>query len=183
MENGIPFKTKEAYLAQAKPEPQPAPAKEKEKEKEPSEPSPPKKAPEPPAEAGLMFSAADFKELISTVIAEARKPVRDERALARLKRMRDHNRSMQKDNRAMLFARFQNCNHMQLPGSVMTGCSCIAWATQSDQKKRGVCQHCGTIFSSERKECLNDEIYDSYKMLVRLPTHPAGNFNVIFQGQ
>jgi hypothetical protein len=86
-----------------------------------------------------------------------------------------------RDQQKMLAARFESCNHMQLPGSVMTGCSCIAWATQSDGKKRGTCQHCGTVFSSVREECASQEIWEAYKMLVRLPTHPTGNINTVFQ--
>jgi hypothetical protein len=171
MSSGIPFKKKEDYEVQAAAPPKPEP---------PPDPHP-DPVPEPEPGDSMKLNANDFKELISTVIAEARKPVKDERLMARIKRMREHNRAMQGDQREMLYSRFKNCNHMQLPGSVMTGCSCIAWATQSDGKRRGTCQHCGTIFSSERAECLNDEIWEAYKTLVRLPTHPAGNFNHVFQ--
>lgn len=181
MSQGMPFKKKEEYTLEAaapptKPHEPPRPDR-------PPTPEPEPKPDEPfdPNEAGLRLTASDLREVLSVVIAEARKPVKDERMIARLKRMREHNRSMQKDQREMLHIRFKSCDHMQLPGSVMTGCSCIAWATQSDGKRRGTCQHCGTIFSSERSECLNDEIWEAYKMLVRLPTHPAGNFNHIFQ--
>lgn len=121
-----------------------------------------------------------FEKILTTLIAEARKPVKDERTEARIKRMRDHNRQMLKDQREMMVERFHNCNHMQLPGSVMTGCSCIAWAEQSDHRKRGTCQHCGTVFSAIREECVSAEIWEAYKYLVRLPTHPAGNINNIF---
>lgn len=186
--SAVMFKKKEDYLAEAstpgRPPHQPEPSPQPKPQPEP-DPNEPEEATAPPP---IAFSAAAFEKMMSkfeqamgTAIAEARKPIRDERVIARLQRMKEHNHAMQKDQRETLIARFHNCNHMQLPGSVMTGCSCIAWATQSDQKKRGVCQHCGTIFSSERSECLNDEIYESYKMMVRMPTHPAGNFNTIFQ--
>jgi hypothetical protein len=95
--------------------------------------------------------------------------------------MREHNRMLQRDQRDMLLARFRSCNHMQYPGSVMTGCSCIGWATQSDGKKRGTCQHCGTVFSPVREECIADEVWQAYSMLVRVPTHPGGNINSIWQ--
>lgn len=196
---GTPFRKKEEYMEASgpgRPEPaQPQPPHKPGEPEHPRKPTEPRKPddpgvpgdepqPEPyekTAPPQVAFTADQFQSIISTVIQEARKPVRDERTVARLKRMKEHNRAMQKDSRQMLIARFHNCNHMQMPGSVMTGCACIAWATQSDGIKRGTCQHCGTIFSSKREECLSDEIHEAYKMLVRLPTHPAGNINSIFQ--
>lgn len=127
------------------------------------------------------MTGEQFRDLLSSVILEARRPVLDEKKVNQQKRMREHNRMIMRDQRKMLAARFNGCNHMQLPGSVMSGCSCIAWATQSDGKRRGTCQHCGTIFSSERSECASQEIWEAYRMLVRLPTHPAGNINQVFQ--
>lgn len=153
------------------------PEPEKQPEKPPEEPE---EKPEP-KEASVSLTAVQFQQIMEAVIKEARKPVVDEMTVARRKRTREHNRMLAKDQRDMLINRFRNCNHMQMPGSVMTGCACIAWATQSDQKKRGTCQHCGTIFSPMREECLSDEIWHAYAQLVRLPTHPAGNINSIFQ--
>lgn len=129
----------------------------------------------------VSMTAEQFREIMQAIIFEARKPIIDEMKVAQTKRMREHNRQMQQDNREMLLARFRSCNHMQLPGSVMTGCSCIAWATQSDGKRRGTCQHCGTMFSPNKEECLSEEIWRAYPMLVRVPTHPGGNINSIFQ--
>ena len=157
---------------------------EPKKPEDPKKPAEPVKEPQTEDEPEVSTQSVPIDRLqamLTAVIAEARKPVPNEREVARVKRMRDHNRMMQKDQRQQLIGRFYSCNHMQSPGSVMTGCAAIAWATQSDGRKRGVCQHCGTVFSSERSECLAKEVWDAYKMLVRLPTHPAGNINNVFQ--
>lgn len=129
----------------------------------------------------VQMTSAQFETLIKAVIGEARKPVTDEQMLARKKKWRDRNVALMRSQRLVKLNSFRNCNHMQFPGSVLTGCSVVAWATQSDHKRRGVCQHCGTIFSSVREECLSEEIFDAYKMLIRMPTHPGGNINTIFQ--
>ena len=156
--------------------PEPEPEEKPDKEDEPEE-----KPDDKEERARVSMTAGEFQQVIQAVIKEARKPVLDERTVARQKRTREHNQMLQRDQRDMLVNRFRNCNHMQMPGSVMTGCAAIAWATQSDGRKSGTCQHCGTIFSPEREECLSDEIWRAYSMLVRLPTHPAGNINSIFQ--
>lgn len=156
-----------------KPEPEPEEKPDKDEEEPEEQPG---KEPE-----RVSMTAVQFQQIMQAVVAEARKPVVDEITLARRKRTREHNQLLALDQRENLINRFRNCNHMQMPGSVMTGCSCIAWATQSDGRKRGTCQHCGTIFSPLREECLADEIWQAYSMLVRLPTHPAGNINSIFQ--
>lgn len=158
-----------------KKEKEPEPEEKPDKEKEPEEPKE-----EPEHATSVTMTAAQFREIMETVVKEARKPVVDEMVVARRKRTREHNQQLAKDQRTMLIQRFRNCNHMHMPGSVMTGCAAIAWATQSDGKRRGTCQHCGTIFSPVKEECLADEIWQSYSQLVRLPTHPAGNVNNIF---
>lgn len=145
------------------------------------EPADPDKEKEPEHATIVSMTAIQFQEMIQTVISESRKPVTDEKKLAQQLRMREHNKMLARDQRQMLITRFHSCNHMQLPGSVMTGCSAIAWATQSDGKRRGTCMHCGTIFSSERSECISDEVWQAYRMLIRLPTHPAGNIETVFQ--
>lgn len=150
---------------------EPEPEEKPDKDEEEPEEKPVEK------ELNISITTNQFQQLVR----ELRKPVVDEITLARRKRTREHNQLLERDQREMLINRFHNCNHMQMPGSVMTGCSCIAWATQSDGRKRGCCQHCGTIFSPLREECLSDEIWHAYSMLVRLPTHPAGNINSIFQ--
>lgn len=148
------------------------------------QPQPPHKPPEPepeePSEKRIALTKREFQELIATAIAEGRKPVRDERAEERQKRWREHNRMMRKDRLQVAVAHFNSCNHMHLPGSVLSGCSVIAWATQSDGVKRGHCPHCGTDFSPIRKECISDEIWKAYANLVRIPTHPGGHINSIF---
>ncbi|PWT73643.1 MAG: hypothetical protein C5B60_07930 [Chloroflexi bacterium] len=158
--------------------PPPPPPEPVEPEEEPVEPD---KEKEPEHATVVSMTSVQFQQMIQAVIAESRKPVVDEKKLAQQVRMREHNRMLASDQRKMLITRFYSCNHMQLPGSVMTGCSAIAWANQSDGKRRGTCMHCGTIFSSERSECISDEIWQAYKMLVRLPTHPAGNIETVFQ--
>jgi hypothetical protein len=129
----------------------------------------------------VSMSAQQFKDVIAAVIYEARKPVRDERAVEQQAQMRERNRMLAKDSRDLQIARYRSCNHMQLPGTSVSGCSCIAWATQDDKVRRGTCQHCGTCFSPKREECLSDEIWQAYGLLIRIPTHPAGNINTVFQ--
>ena len=75
-----------------------------------------------------------------------------------------------------LISRAENCpgNHRR---SNMT--SAIAWAKQSDNATRGVCQHCFTIFSPYRNECCSDAVYEQYKELVRVPTNTTDSVNYI----
>lgn len=177
----------EFLAAQPDPESKPRPGeKEKPEPREPKEPKEPNhKTPEPSREKEpdeetknvVAMTESQFFQLVT----ELRKPVINPQLESRRKRTREHNRALMRDQVKMVRNRFLGCNHMQLPGSVMTGCSVIAWATQSDGRKRGICQHCGTIFSSVRSECASQEIFDAYPMLVRLPTHPAGNINSVFQ--
>jgi hypothetical protein len=133
--------------------------------------------PQPQAAKNVSMTEAQFLMLVQ----ELRKPTVNPQLEARRKRTREHNRALMKDSSKMLQSRFLGCNHMQFPGSVMTGCSVIAWGTQSDHKMRGICQHCGTIFSPVRSECASQEIFEAYPMLVRMPTHPGGNINTVFQ--
>lgn len=156
---------------------EPEPKEKPDREKEEPEEKPDKEE----KELSVSMTASQFQQIMEAVIKEARKPVVDEMTRSRQKRTREHNQMLGRDQREMLVNRFRNCNHMQLPGSVLSGCSAIAWATQSDGRKRGTCQHCGTIFSPLKEECLHPEIWQAYSMLVRLPTHPAGNMNTIFQ--
>lgn len=162
---------------------------------QPKTPPPGKEKPEPDKEdekedkekekektfTTVSMSAKQFQDVIAAVIYESRKPVRDERLVEQQARMREHNRMLAKDTRDMAIARFHSCNHMQLPGTAVSGCSCIAWATQDDKVRRGTCQHCGTCFSPIREECISDEIWRAYPLLIRIPTHPAGNINTVFQ--
>jgi len=156
------------------------PPKQPDPEPEPEEPDKEKEPEETPADR-ISMTSRELQQFMQLVIKEARRPVIDEKVVARQKHTREHNQMLRRDQRNMLIQRFRNCNHMQNPGSVMSGCAAIAWATQSDGKKRGTCQHCGTVFSPIKEECLADEIWKAYPMLVRLPTHPAGNVNTIFQ--
>jgi len=156
----------------------------KEKPEEPEEPAEDDdkvEETEPEKATVVSMSASQFQEIIQAVISESRKPVTDEKKLAQQLRMREHNKQLGRDRQQMLIHRFRSCNHQQLPGSVMTGCSAIAWATQSDGKRRGTCMHCGTVFSPELSECISDEVWQAYRMLVRMPTHPAGNIETVFQ--
>lgn len=138
--------------------------------------------PEPqPAPGNVNLSLEQFQMLMSTIAAEFRKPVVDEMKAKQQKRMKDQNRSAIKDKNEFLMAKFRNCSHMQRPGSILTGCSAVAWATQSDGRVRGTCQHCGTLFSPVKDECLHAEIAEAYKQLIRIPTHPAGNVNFDWQ--
>ena len=150
----------------------------------PSEPEPEEDQPQDPSDNAaktVSLTAKELEEALARIVTEARKPVLDERKLRQQIRMREHNRLMMADNLKMQQQKFFACNHMQLPGSVMTGCAVIAWATQSDNVRRGTCQHCGTVFSPIRAECASEEIWRAYNMLVRLPTHPSGNINNVFQ--
>lgn len=129
----------------------------------------------------ISMSHEQYQTLISTLIAEARKPVIDPIKEKQALRMKEHNKALAKDNYNVLINRFRGCNHMQSPGSILTGCCCVAWATQSDGHVRGVCQHCNTLFSPLRDECLSEEIHQMYNVLRRLPTHPGGQVSYTFQ--
>lgn len=150
------------------------PDEDEEKEKKPKK----EEEQEPPESAKTVsMSEAQFLMLVQ----ELRKQPVNPQLESRRRRTREHNQRLMRDAEKMLQARFFGCNHMQLPGSVMTGCSAIAWGTQSDGIKRGICQHCGTVFSPTRSECASQEIFEAYRMMVRMPTHPAGNINSVFQ--
>lgn len=136
----------------------------------------------PPKESGqVSMSPEQLQTLISTLVAEARKPLIDPIKEQQKARMKEHNRKGIEDNKNVRLNRFRNCSHMQRPGSILTGCSAVAWATQSDGIVRGVCQHCNTLFSPREDECLDKEIHAAYKHLLRIPTHPAGNVSYTFQ--
>ena len=159
----------------------------KREEPKPQPPHRPQPQPPPPTEPDEPIDepkedvAETIRAQFQMLAQELRKPIVNPQVEARKRRTREHNRTLMSDRKKMMLARFDNCNHMQLPGSVLTGCSVIAWATQSDHRKRGICQHCGTVFSSVREECASQEIYEAYRMLVRIPTHPGGSINSVFQ--
>lgn len=134
----------------------------------------PKEEPVQPDNQG-MIPAEQVMAMMKVLMEEARKPVRDPIKENQAKRMKEHNKQGLEDQRKLKIAKFQNCSHMQRPGSILTGCSAIAWATQSDGKIRGHCQHCGTIFSPVKNECISEEIWEAYKYMIRIPTHPAGD--------
>jgi len=133
-------------------------------------------APEP-----VMIPADQVQAMMRVLIEESRKPVRDPIKENQIKRMKEHNRQGLDDARNLKLAKFNNCSHMQRPGSILTGCSAVAWATQSDGIVRGPCQHCGTLFSPIKAECLSEEVWAAYKYLIRIPTHPAGDLSYTFQ--
>jgi hypothetical protein len=143
------------------------------------EPEPEPKPEEPAARQAKVLSITE--EQLERLLRAARGPVIDERKERRMRMWKEHNQQLQKDDLKVKVGRFRSCNHMQLPGSVVSGCSLIAWATQTDQKRRGVCQRCHTVFSPVREECISDEVWESYRRLIAIPTHPAGNQNYIYQ--
>lgn len=129
----------------------------------------------------ISMSPDQLQTLISTLINEARKPIVDPMKEQQKLRMKEHNKRGIEDNRKVRLNRFRSCSHMQRPGSILTGCSAVAWATQSDGVVRGVCQHCNTLFSPRQNECLDEEVWKQYEHLKRIPTHPAGNVSYTFQ--
>ena len=130
-----------------------------------------------PKEQGeqVMVPIENVQAMLQALLAESRKPVIDPIKEQQKARMKEHNRALQKDAHQIKINRFQNCTHMQRPGSILTGCSAIAWATQSDGVVRGFCQHCQTLFSPVAGECASKEIHESYNSWRRVPTHPSGN--------
>jgi hypothetical protein len=146
------------------------------------EPKPePKTEPEAPPSQTVSIPFEQFQVFMQALLAESRKPHVDPMKENQKKRMQAQNRSAIKDKNDFLLAKFRNCSHMQRPGSILTGCSAVAWATQSDGRVRGTCQHCGTLFSPIKEECLHPEMHEAYKQLIRIPTHPAGNVNFDWQ--
>ena len=132
-------------------------------------------------QTNVNMTTEQFQNLMEAMITASRKPLHDPIKEKQVKRMKEHNAQGIADQRQMKIAKFQNCSHMQRPGSILTGCSAVAWATQSDGKVRGFCQHCGTMFSPVKEECLSPEIHEAYRLLLRIPTHPAGDLNYTFQ--
>lgn len=141
----------------------------------------PGRPPKEPTPSGTMVPIEQVSAMMQMLIAESRKPVIDPIKENQKARMKEHNKRGLDDARQVKINKFNNCSHMQRPGSILTGCSAVAWATQSDGITRGHCQHCGTFFSPKKDECLSEEIWAAYKHMIRIPTHPAGNINYTFQ--
>ncbi len=109
-----------------------------------------------------------FVQKLNEAVEAARKPPYDpvkekqkERAIVAKKTAEDGYWAAAKD-------RAHNCTHMR---NDLT--SAIAWARQSDGVTRGPCMHCGTLFSPIRGECVSQEIFDSYKERIRIPSSRA----------
>jgi hypothetical protein len=147
----------------------------------------PRPAPEPQVEAPpsqtVSIPFEQFQVFMQTLLTESRKPPIDEMKERQKARMKAQNRSSIKDKEKFLLQKFYNCSHMQRPGSILTGCSAVAWATQSDALVRGSCQHCGSLFSPRLEECIpcHPDVHAAYKELIRIPTHPAGNVRFDWQ--
>ena len=137
---------------------------------------------------------------LARVIEEIRKPVHDEIKEKQAERAKATQQASQKAFWATLEHRALNCSHLRENGS-----SCIAWAEQSDTYgdypdlceknqlfprgitgaslqahiKRGACQHCQTLFSPRREECVCEEIWLKYHDLLRIPSGMGQGVNWI----
>jgi hypothetical protein len=108
---------------------------------------------------------ATFQASMKGIIEEIRKPPHDPIKEAQMKRAKDTKEQAEKFFWESLSNRAKNCTHGR---EDMT--SAIAWAQQSDGKIRGACQHCQTLFSPVREECVSQEVFDRYAQVRRIPT-------------
>lgn len=130
-----------------------------------------------PAKAtGVNLTLDQFQTLMQTLIAESRKPVIDPLQVSQKQRMKESNRIGIENKRKHQLAKFRMCNHMQR--GPYAGCCAVAWAMQSDGIVRGPCQNCGTFFSPKLEECIDPEVHEMYKHLIRIQTHPAGAVHI-----
>jgi hypothetical protein len=109
--------------------------------------------------------AEKMNEGIEKSIAAARQVPEDPIKKKQAERAAEAKRQAEEAYWKQLQDRFMQCSHLR---EDMT--SCIAWATQSDNKYRGYCCHCGCVFSPIRTECASQEIFEKYKEVVRIPT-------------
>jgi hypothetical protein len=113
----------------------------------------------------LTLFAAKMNEGIRESIKAAREVPIDPIKEAQKARAAQTKKDAEEAHWSQLQARFLQCSHLRGDGS-----SCICWATQSDQVRRGYCPHCYCVFSPLRQECSSQEVFDMYKTVVRLPT-------------
>lgn len=128
---------------------------------------------------------------LGRVIEEIRKPVHDPIKEAQQKRAKETQEAGQRAYWQSLQNRAVNCSHLREDSS-----SAIAWAEQSDtyadypdlckalnvvganqmaHLRRGHCQHCQTLFSPRREECVSDEVHKRYNEMIRIPTGRGSN--------
>ena len=113
-----------------------------------------------------------FSQLIQTlstsmkqIVEEIRKPPHDPIREAQMERARKTKEQAEKFYWEAMCSRAENCTHQR---EDMT--SAVAWAQQSDGKIRGTCQHCQTLFSPVREECVSQKVFEMYPDLRRIPT-------------
>ncbi len=111
-------------------------------------------------ESRVELSTSDIKELLKTVLEEARKPVVDEQAQKRKEMHRQRLRNQMVVNEHMRALREARCSHMRQDNT-----SRIAWMQNSDGVVRGTCQYCHAIFEPGHKD---------YDELIRRPTYGTG---------
>jgi len=107
------------------------------------------------------------EDSLKAILAEMRKPVVDPIKEAQQQRAAQSKQQAEDAYWSGMIFKAENCpsSHLREDGS-----SAIAWATQSDGKIRGVCQHCNTLFSPTRKECVSEAVWKAYGELRRIPS-------------
>ena len=136
--------------------------------------------------AHMQEMANNNVKALAQVVDNIRKPVIDPVKEAQHERARRTKEQSEKSFWEQARNRAQNCTHLREDMS-----SAIAWAEQSDvyadypdlceAKKitgaaqqtrlmRGTCQHCQTLFSPRREECVSDFVYENYSAMRRIPT-------------
>lgn len=165
-----------------------------------AEPEPRMAVPDVPAngtEQNITVPLNFFTQLVATLqqgfkqIAEdIRKPPIDPVKEAQAKRAKETKEFSEKQTWELLRSRALTCNHVR---SDMT--SAVAWAEQSDTYGnypdlceqlgitnspammnhivRGACQHCQTLFSPRREECVSEEVFKMYREMRRIPVDKA----------
>ena len=96
---------------------------------------------------GTTLSPELLRQLLTTVIAEARKPYVDEDAekLKHSRRMRL--RASMLELKAAEKARQENCTHLREDNT-----SCIAWMVNTDGITRGFCPHCTLVIGEDHPQ-------------------------------
>ena len=108
----------------------------------------------------VTIGADQLKDILTTVITEAKKPHVDVELQARKARDRERLRAERAANEEARKERESRCPHLREDGT-----STIAWHTNSDNVMRGVCQRCNILLQPGHPD---------YMRMARVPTRGSG---------
>lgn len=113
------------------------------------------------------------KEVIRVMVAEIRKPPHDPVKEARDARVKETKEKAEKEMWDKKRRMYTQCSHLRQDGT-----SNIAWATQSDGVKRGMCPYCSSDFSPEMTKVYPD-LADLYQKMLKVPTGRMENVRYV----